>query len=333
MSVHYRIIHGHAPDVVSSQPDSAYNCVVTSPPYFGLRDYRIPPSVWDPPPEKCCHHWGHAQPGGSRHCLKCQAWLGSLGMERDPEQYIRHLQQLFRQVMRVMTPDGVLWLNLSDSYTGSNKGRGSGRNKYTNTGHGKAAAGEELYAPPVPIPPGLKRKSLLGIPWRTALALQQDGWIIRHDVIWQCPNTPPESVRDRPTGEHQYLFMLTQNPTYWYDPDAVSQPTVDGKGLRNLRSVWTIPNEAYPGDHPAAFPVRLPETCILASCPPDGTVLDPFCGSGATGVAALRHGRRFLGIDVNTRYVEIANERIAASLNETPPHYQPLRPAGGARVA
>ena len=273
----------------------------------------------DQPAAACRHHWGTEQPGGSRHCRDCNAWLGSLGMERDPELYIQHLRHVFDRVRRVLAQDGVLWLNLAASYTGSRKGQGSGRNKYSSTGRGKAAAGEALYAPPVPTPPGLKRKSLLGIPWRTALALQQNGWIIRHDVIWHCPNAPPESVRDRPTGQHQYIFMLTQRPNYWYDAGAVAQPTADGQDLRNLRSVWTIPNEPYPGAHPAAFPTRLPEICLLASCPPDGAVLDPFCGSGATGVAALRHRRRFLGIDISARYVQLARERIRSSLPDAPP--------------
>lgn len=312
MRADYHIMLGNVMDILPTLPAASIDCTVTSPPYYGMRDYGVPPSVWDQTGE-CEHHWSEPLPGQSRFCKLCNAWLGSLGLEPTPQLYVRHLDAVFQEVHRVLTRDGTLWLNLGDSYAGSGKGKGSGRNKYTNTGRGKATPGERLYGPPTPIPPGLRRKNLLGIPWRTAFALQDNGWILRKDVIWQRPNTPPESVKDRPTSEHEYLFMLTKQPLYHYDADAIAEPTASGQGSRNKRSVWRINNKPYAGDHPSSFPVELPETCLLASCPPDGTVLDPFCGSAATGVAALRHGRSFIGIDVNPLYERLAHQRIRES--------------------
>ena len=278
-----------------------------------MREYGLPRSIWDQAPD-CQHRWSRPLHAGSQSCTTCGAWLGTLGLEPNPQMYVRHLVAVFRELSRVLHPEGTLWLNLGDAYTGSGKGKGSGRNKYTNTGLGKAAPGEHLYGPPTPSPPGMQRKNMLGMPWRTALALQDDGWILRRDVIWQCPNTPPESVKDRPTGEHQYLFMLTKQPIYHYDADAIAEPTASGDGYRNRRSVWRINNKPYAGQHPASFPVELPETCILGSCKPDGAVLDPFCGSAATGVAALRHGRHFTGIELSPHYHQLALQRLQESI-------------------
>ncbi len=305
-------------------PDRYFHCAVTSPPYWGLRDYGL----------------------GS----------DSLGLETTPELYVEHLVKIFREVKRVLRDDGTFWLNLGDSYAGSQKGMGADGTAYggpkqrTNTGSiglpvvksKRLPRGSGRWSPKDDIcPPGLKPKDLVGIPWMVAFALRADGWYLRSDIIWHKPNPMPESVRDRPTKAHEYLFLLSKAKRYYYDSEAIREPAQDWgtrkreegeyftegvmptgaphKGLkdgnnaktgRNKRSVWKIPPQPYPGAHFAVFPEKLVEPCILAGCPEGGIVLDPFSGSGTVGVVAQRLGRSATLIDAKPEYCKLARERI-----------------------
>jgi DNA modification methylase len=280
-------------------PDQTVQCVVTSPPYWGLRDY------------------GHE---------------GQLGLEPTPEKYAENMAAVFREVRRVLRDDGVLWLNLGDSYNGS----GGAGGDYS---PGGLKYGQPKY-------PGrkvstLKPKDLVGIPWRVAFALQADGWWLRQDIIWHKPNPMPESVTDRCTKAHEYLFMLTKNSRYYFDNEAIKEPSADlGKteirfggskygdsddpkhqtksgntytdnGTKNKRSVWSISPQPFRGAHFAVMPEALCEPPILATSRPDDLVFDPFTGSGTVAVVALRHGRNYLGIELNPEYTQIAANRIS----------------------
>jgi len=238
--------------------DKSVHCCVTSPPYWGLRDY------------------GTAE---------------QLGLEDTPEAYVANMVEVFREVRRVLRDDGSLWLNLGDSYASSPAS--GGEQSATMTG------GEHKRTPRTRYtrPPGLKPKDLVGIPWRVAFALQADGWYLRSDIIWHKPNPMPESVRDRPTKAHEYLFLLTKSKRYYYDADAINPAG------RNKRSVWTVATAPYAGAHFAVFPPKLIEPCILAGCPEGGTVLDPFAGSGTTGRVAIANRRRAVLCDVNAEYL------------------------------
>jgi site-specific DNA-methyltransferase (cytosine-N4-specific) len=247
---------------------------VTSPPYFGLRDY------------------GHD---------------GQIGLEQTLEEYVEQMVKVFRLVRDVLTDDGTLWLNLGDSYNGSG-GAGGDYNK------GGLKEGQPKY-------PGrnldcLKSKDLIGIPWRVAFALQADGWYLRSDIIWHKPNPMPESVTDRPTKSHEYLFLLTKNAKYYYDHEAIKEQSVmtsagsAQRDTRNKRDVWIINTKPFKGAHFAVMPEALVEPCILAGSASGDTVLDPFAGSGTVGVVAKRHGRKFVGVELNPEYAEMAEQRI-----------------------
>src|SRR3974390_998869 len=280
----FTIIPGDCLVALQSLPDESVNCCVTSPPYWGLRDY------------------------GAK---------GQIGLEPTPEDYVERLVQVFREVRRVLKTDGTLWMNLGDSYNAAGREghgtrigykQGTNRASANGTDHNRATA------------PELKPKDLVGIPWRVAFALQADGWWLRSDIIWSKPNPMPESVTDRPTKAHEYLFLLARSERYYYDADAIAEvatcyrmrgpalhpdsvSTNGNSGLcrrpktdfRNRRSVWTIATHPFPEAHFATFPPSLIEPCILAGCPEGGTALDPFAGSGTTAAVALRLGRRFLG--------------------------------------
>lgn len=305
------IIQGDALTVLKTLPDQSVHCCVTSPPYFGLRDYGV---------------------------------SGQLGLEETPEAYVNNLVEVFREVRRVLRDDGTLWLNLGDSYAANRPG---GQPTPTNTGNKSGHYGITS------VPVGLKSKDLIGIPWRVAFALQADGWYLRSDIIWHKPNTMPESVKDRPTKAHEYIFLLSKSSRYYYDNEAIKEPvapsTIDrgpvdfggakGRGYkpkpsdpnyragseqwgrtfdckqscvngRNKRTVWAVATQPFSEAHFATFPPKLIEPCILAGCPAGGTVLDPFSGSGTTGMVALRHGRRYVGIELNPAYVEMSKRRI-----------------------
>lgn len=311
--------HGDALDVAKALPAGGVDCIVTSPPYFGLRDYGEP---------------------------------GQYGLEDSPAQYVENMRALFAELRRVLADDGTLWLNLGDSYY---SGRG---NPGPNADDRKNIA-RRGWVRPVDRPgrEWAKPKDLLGIPWRVAFALQDDGWTLRNDIIWSKPNTMPESVTDRLSGRHEHVFMLSRSRSYWFDLDAIREPydgdrapsrrarsghttkpnsirtswpagrpeaTPPGNtpqtnfgptGQRNGRfhekgrnpgDVWEIPTQPFPGAHFATMPPRLAQRCIAAGCKPGGTVLDPFSGSGTTGMAAQRLGRKYIGIDLNAEYLELS---------------------------
>ena len=328
---------GHALDLLPEIPDGVIHCVVTSPPYWGLRDYKAPAVVWGGEPG-CEHVWGAELPraiegGGNRgvpkewqrpsrehhtggtsgqFCGRCGGWKGQLGLEPTPELYCQHIVEVCREVKRVLRDDGTFWLNLGDSYA-SNWGAGAKRNSSwwsTKSGEleGKGWGEVETAIPPNMWRkhPTIKPKDLVGIPWTVAFALRDDGWYLRRDVIWEKPNPMPESCRDRPTSAHEYVFLLTKSPRYFYDQDAVREEAEDrpfsnlkdkpilsypgqpqsyssgrsGFGHnpagRNARSVWNIPTKPYPEAHFATFPPELARRCILTS----PTKVCAKCGAG-----------------------------------------------------
>jgi len=309
----HRVITGDCATVLPTLPAESVQCCVTSPPYFGLRDY------------------GHE---------------GQIGLEETPEAFVSRLVSVFREVRRVLANDGTLWLNLGDSYAGSWGAQGK------QGAGGQMATRRISEARQVAAHPkrgshtgtirqmGLKPKDLIGVPWAVAFALRADGWLLRSDIIWAKPNPMPESIADRPTKAHEYLFLLAKSERYHYDADAIAEPSVSdrpaGNGYkrdarlttrgaggprggdtpwqptetRNRRTVWTIPTRPFHGAHFATFPVDLVEPCILAGSRPGDTVLDPFAGAGTTGLVADRLGRSFVGIEINEEYATMARERI-----------------------
>lgn len=306
MKDRYQIIQGDCRESLKTLTENSVNCCVTSPPYFGLRSY-----------------------GGGED---------EIGIEDRVEDYIQSLVDVFREVRRVLRPDGTLWLNLGDSYMAQK-----------NVVPPPQTIGGQRDMP-IGIPgnrreqKGLKHKDLIGIPWRVALALQADGWWLRQDIIWHKPNPMPESVEDRCTRAHEYIFMLSKKAHYYYDHEAIKEPaqnwgtrdrsemrdgTTDPKlkhhglkgkeweenPMKNKRSVWTVNTKGYKGAHFAVYPKQLVLPCILAGCPQDGTVLDPFNGSGTTGVVALQNNRRYIGLELNPEYVKLAEARIAEEVS------------------
>lgn len=258
------IFEGDALTVLSRIPDKFVQCMVTSPPYWGLRDYAV---------------------------------TDQIGLEPTLSQFIHRLQAVFTEARRVLTDDGILWLNIGDGYTSGNRGwRAPDK---------KNPARAMTVRPDTPE--GLKSKDLHGIPWKLAFALQDDGWYLRADIIWNKPNAMPESVKDRPTRAHEYFFMFAKSERYYYDHAAVKEPNG-----RNCRSVWNIHTQAFPKAHFATFPPKLIEPCIRASTRPGDYVLDPFFGSGTTGVVAHQLGRKYIGIELHPEYVALAAARLAA---------------------
>lgn len=260
-----------------AMPDKSIHCCVTSPPYFGLRDYGVD---------------------------------GQIGLEPTPEEFVQALVGVFREVRRVLRDDGTLWLNLGDSYARSPAKGGSGpggkNREWYGENYGQARGAE--------IPEGLKPKDLIGIPWRVAFALQADGWYLRQDIIWNKPNSMPESVRDRCTKAHEYVFLLSKSPRYYFDTEAMKEPASDGSS-RNRRSVWSVSTKPFRGAHFATFPPDLIEPCILAGCPVGGTVLDPFGGSGTTAGVALAHGRNAILCELNPEYAELVHGRVESIIS------------------
>lgn len=323
----YEILRGDTLKWLRRLPDELVQCIVTSPPYWGLRDYGID---------------------------------GQIGLEKTPEEYVAKLVEVFREVRRVLRSDGTLWLNLGDSYAGgagSSKRRrkdasgvtrpcvtqhcercgkefeGTAKRRFCSAYCGGVDNSKRSERPPY----GLKPKDLVGIPWRVALALQADGWWLRSDIIWHKPNPMPESVTDRPTKSHEYVFMLTKSVKYFWDQEAVRERHVTGewwdrpvynvKGNtdrgdngqpphsanpagRNIRSVWTIATVPFPSTHFATFPPEIPERCIKAGSREGDVILDPFCGASTTGLVAMQLGRGFIGIDINPEYCDMGELRI-----------------------
>jgi DNA modification methylase len=233
-----------------------------------------------------------------------------LGAEPDINKYVSDLVSVFREVRRVLRSDGTFWLNIGNTYTsGGRTWRDSdAKNK------GRAMS----YRPATPV--GLKPKDLIGVAWMIALALQLDGWYLRSDIIWHKPNCQPESVKDRVTVSHEYLFMFSKCETYYFDQEAIKERTADGKSLKNKRTVWQINTEACNEAHFAVFPKNLVRPCILAGSPVDGIILDPFFGSGTVGVVAIETGRKCVGIELKADYIKIAKQRLASEAQPLIPH-------------
>lgn len=294
----------HLGDCVESMrnmPDQSVHTCVTSPPYFGLRDYGMP---------------------------------GQIGLEPTPAEFVAAMVEVFREVKRVLRDDGTLWLNLGDSYSTESKWGGATSGKAAAGIHGAIGGGRQK------VRHGIPDKNLLGIPWRVAFALQDDGWYLRQDIIWHKPNPMPESVTDRCTKAHEYIFLLTKSPRYFFDPLAIKEPAVYPAGtkgakgsaarqaekgvnacppeykiydgFRNRRSVWTVTTKPFKGAHFATFPPDLIEPCVLAGSPVGGTVLDPFGGSGTTAGVALKHGRKAVLCELNPDYAAMIPARVAA---------------------
>lgn len=345
-----RILVGHVLEQLRTLPDESVQCVVTSPPYWGLRAYGTEPQVWGGEAEHA-HEW-------LADTCACGAWKGELGLEPTPDLFVSHLADVFDEARRVLRVDGILWLNLGDSYNGSGKGP-TGRN-----GIQKAERRQEFINRPSAAP-DLKPKDLVGVPWMAAFELRRRGWWLRSDCIWAKPNPMPESVADRPTRSHEYVFLLTKSERYFYDADAVrtaysrsTMPEIGAKydgvatksfreyraqdaseakrsmirslernGGANLRSVWWIPTQPYPEAHFATYPEMLPKLCIKASTRAQDVVLDPFCGSGTTLWVARQLGRRVIGIELNPKYAVLARRRCLAAVPdiETAPAYEEAR--------
>lgn len=325
------IITGDACEELKKLPNCCIDCCVTSPPYYGLRDYGVD---------------------------------GQIGLEETPSEYIENLVTIFREVRRILKNDGTLWLNMGDSYAGSGKGAATypdNVRRYkqgTNKGMLGAVATTKIRTPEY------KRKDLMGIPWRLAFSLQADGWYLRQDIIWYKPNCMPESVKDRCTKSHEYIFLLSKSDKYYFDYEAIKEPAVgfnnippagskgtlkpnsrrrkgnsktfrggayinnqafnnsdkiirdshgnteNKTGLRNKRDVWIMSTRGYKEAHFATFPEKLIEPCILAGCRESGTVLDPFLGSGTTAAVAAKCGRKYIGIELNPDYAKMAMKRL-----------------------
>jgi len=308
------ILIGDVRTQLQTLPENSVQCVVTSPPYWGLRDYGT--ATWTGGTAECAHRrmskktksgYQHEVPSGDglykKICRDCGAQRidSQIGLEQTPTEYVEQLVAVFRDVRRVLKDDGVLWLNLGDTYNGAKVGN-------TNQNVGSRAATDTFTKP---LWHDLKPKDLVGIPWRVAFALQDDGWYLRQDVIWAKPNPMPESVVDRCTKSHEYLFMMTKSPRYYFNSDAIKEPsTTKGYATRNKRDVWTIPVRPFKEAHFAVMPEALVEPCVLATSHEGDTVLDPFTGSGTAGVVAHRLRRNFLGVELNPEYATLANNRI-----------------------
>ncbi len=322
-----KLYHGGALNILERMSDESVNCVVTSPPYWGLRDYST---------------------------------AGQIGLESTIQEYIEIMIEIFIEVMRVLAIDGTLWLNMGDSYAGGWRGGNSSIHKNEYSKHGLCGI----------VPVGLKPKDLIGMPWRIAFVLQAEGWYLRSDIIWHKPNPMPESVTDRPTKSHEYIFLMSKSSQYYYDYESIKEPAKEsslkrlsqdienqkgsyripgktngpmkavglkktdkqrGHGRRhagfndrwdsmtkdeqcglgsNKRTVWTVPTMPYSEAHFATYPVNLIYPCIKAGCPVNGVVLDPFMGSGTTAIVAERLNRKWAGIEINQDYCNIAVDRI-----------------------
>lgn len=261
------IFQGNVLDVLRRMPSASIQAVVTSPPYWGVRDYGID---------------------------------GQIGLEPTLEQYMNKLVSIFAEIKRVLKDNGVLWLNIGDSYTSGNRGYRA---------YDKKNPAREMASGRPNTPAGLKRKDLIGIPWKLAFALQSDGWYLRSDIIWHKPNAMPESVKDRPVRSHEYIFMLSKSEKYYYDYTAVLEPGVTTE-KRRMRSVWSINTSPFPGEHFATFPISLISPCILSATKENDFVLDPFFGSGTLGLVCNDNARNFIGVELNPEYVKIAANRL-----------------------
>lgn len=301
------ILHGDSLEMLKTIPGSTADCCITSPPYYGLRDYGVD---------------------------------GQIGLEETPEEYVQKLVAVFREVKRVLRDDGILWVNIGDSYNGSG---GNHKSTHKNDSGFQGAMGEKCGGRGNHLN-SCKPKDLIGIPWMLAFALRADGWYLRQDIIWAKNNPMPESVKDRCTKSHEYIFLLSKSRKYYYNYKAIQEPTTTydsnirnrdiGKmnntpgrshmnGLkhnmykvRNKRDVWSVPVRPFKDAHFATFPEELIKPCVLAGSRENGIVLDPFFGSGTTGVVATRFNRDFIGIELNSDYIDIAKRRLESVQTE-----------------
>jgi DNA modification methylase len=306
-----KIYIGDAGTILSTLPDNSVDCCVTSPPYFGLRNYDV---------------------------------AGQIGLEDAPKTYVQRLMEVFNQVRRVLKPSGTFWLNIGDSYAGSGRGKGDINHKGVQP---KVSHVGDKFDKPYKLD-GYKNKDLIGVPWMLAFALRNSGWYLRQDIIWHKPNPMPEPVTDRCTKAHEHIFLFAKSARYYFDYEAILEPYAkplnrwSGNNLkasgqsrwaqatdqniyrnrnvrpnpdgRHKRDVWTVPTRPFKGAHFATFPPDLIRPCVLAGCPPNGIVLDPFFGAGTTGLVALQSGRNYIGVELNSEYVKIAEERLQANL-------------------
>ncbi|MEK6832813.1 MAG: site-specific DNA-methyltransferase [Nanoarchaeota archaeon] len=279
------IICGDSLTVLKTLNTEFVNCCITSPPYYNQRDYGID---------------------------------GQIGLEPDPYLYIDKLVGVFSEVKRILKDDGTLWLNISDTYAANRSYQVPSTKGGVKHGPGQAAGGRGSK-----VPCGLKPKDLIGIPWRLAFALQADGWYLRQDCIWEKPNVFPQSVKDRCTTSHEYMFLLSKSEKYYFDCKAIEEN--GAKGKRNKRSVWSIPTQPSKINHCAMFPSKLIEPCVLASCPIDGVVLDPFAGSGTTGQVAIENKRKYILIELNPEYIKYIEERLNISKPEVKDNIEGIR--------
>ena len=363
----FEILNGDCIEMMLSLPDNSVDTCVTSPPYWGLRDYGGGGKVWGP--QECIergegdtsHEWeGYTRPSENTRnnnnslqlksaywepqeqaqCKHCDAWFGQLGLEPTIQQYVKNMVEVFSHVHRILKPEGTLWLNLGDSYCAGQRKNGvvdnAGGDRGLPTDRRNQASGV------------LKNKDLVGVPWRVAFALQEAGWWLRQDIIWAKPNCMPESVKDRCTKNHEYMFLFAKSEKYYFDNEAIKEKTVTkadkrksaftyadneewakdkdasriskAKGIadarvkdydkRNKRSVWWVGPKPFPEAHFAVYPIELIEPCILAGSPVGGTVFDPFGGSGTTAMAAIKHGRKAILTELSEEYVALARRRI-----------------------
>lgn len=303
-----KIYLGDCLDVLQTFPNESINCCITSPPYYGLRDYGVE---------------------------------GQIGNEDTPEEYVQNLVNVFEEVRRVLKDDGTLWLNLGDSWAGSNQGAGTKNlTAKQESNRGTNYMIREKHKSKLSKLNGYKPKDLIGIPWMVAFALREAGWYLRQDIIWAKGNAMPESVKDRCTKSHEYIFLLTKSRKYYFDNESIKEPAVTipkarnkkkeeyqadypngdrfsagervygSDGKRNKRDVWNVNTKPCKESHFATFPDTLIEPCVLAGCSEGGIILDPFMGAGTTGMVAKRNNRNYVGIELNSNYIQIAESRI-----------------------
>ena len=367
------IYHGDALSVLRELPDNIVDCVVTSPPYWGLRDYGTPPQIWDGHPN-CNHEWNknnrklHSGRGDCQKsakysaqqsipgkditdsfCSRCNAWQGSLGLEPTFELYIKHLCNIFDEIKRVLKEEGTLWVNLGDTYSGSHQGYGKTtlkrlsekkKENLGSTGSYLQKYSHTINTPPPNSKTSVADKSLCLIPNRFSIGMLDRGWICRNDIIWHKPSCMPQSVYDRFTVDYEHVYFFVKNKRYYFkqqfepfknssllrakygyhskktdtgihggmtsrtQAEAARKMVTGELPGRNKRCVWMIASQSFKGKHFAVFPKTLVETPIDAGCPEGGIVLDPFAGSGTTGIVAKKLGRRFIGIELSLKYIK-----------------------------
>ena len=356
-------------------PNNSIDCCVTSPPYYGLRDYGT--ATWEGGNPECKHYvMGDGGKSGEKQktnrgslriakkvCPKCGAKRidNQIGLEETPEKYIKRLVKVFMEVYRVLKPTGTLWLNIGDSYWGGKgySGSSAGIYQYERRKAGKTITpeysnfgGKGTIRPTDKKHEYIKPKDLIGIPWMLAFALRKAGWYLRQDIIWHKPNPMPESVKDRCTKSHEYIFLLSKSAKYYYDYEAILESaaydgrkdtifkgsdkysdnltglniqtfaakgherwiTINGEYKRNKRDVWSVCSKSEKESHFAVFPDTLIVDCIKAGCPENGIVLDPFMGSGTTAVVARKFNRNYIGFELNPKYIKIAERKIRKHL-------------------